>query len=1110
MSQDRMLALARRFAELAPAQRKVFLAKLAEQNIDFGLLPIPPRGSDANALPASFAQARLWFLWRMEPASSAYNVAGRLDVAGELDEAALRQAFAALIARHETLRTTFRADANGDAEQLIHAALPLDFVSEVLSTLAEPEIERRSVEEGLRPFDLEHGPLLRVRLLRRAANDHRLLITLHHIATDGWSSGVMMRELAELYGAACQGRADSLAEAPLQYADYALWQRHWLEAGEAERQLGYWREALGEHHPVLELPTDKPRPTEQDFAGDRHFFTLDAALGGQLRELAQQQGATLFMVLLAAFHTLLYRYTGQADLRVGIPVAGRGRSETEGMIGFFINTQVIRTQPSARTRFVELLAEVERALLGAQSHQELPFEQLVEALGAARGGNHHPLFQVMANHETWGALPAWPGLSMSECSPGNPNAKFDLSLATEEDEHGALRGALVYATALFEPATIARMAEHYVMLLRAVVADAGQSLGELAMLTDAELADFKGWNGAQRSSDFIPVHRQLSAQAAAHGDAVALLSSGGSLSWAELEARANRLAHRLIVAGVGAEVRVGVSIERGVEMIVALLAVLKAGGAFVPLDPGYPAERLGYMLGDAGIAHLVTHSTLAERFARPGLNVLCVDEASLTNEPSHDPAVTIHPEQAAYLIYTSGSTGQPKGVTVAHGPLAMHCAAIAARYQLSDADRVLHFASINFDLAHEYWLMPLITGASLLISDPALWSPSEMIERLAEHRVSVAAFPPSYLVQVAEAQRQAAIPATLRVLAFGGEALSAEGFASVRRAFPTTTLINGYGPTETVISPMLWVTGPDADPAAWAHCAYLPIGSVIGARQAHVLDAELNPLPVGVAGELYLGGDGVARGYHARAGLTAERFVPDPFGAPGSRLYRTGDLARWRADGAIDYLGRADHQVKLRGLRIELGEIETQLLRCANVREAVVWVQGSDAHQRLVGYLVAQQASDLDLAAIKAQLATQLPDYMVPSQWLVLDALPVNGAGKVDRKALPVPEWQGRPYRAPEGELEITLAAIWAEVLKLDQVGRDDHFFELGGHSLLATQALAQLKARLSLTASLAVFFTFPILSELAAALAESSAGAEDAEAQDLSDMDALLKALEI
>ncbi|WP_432721080.1 amino acid adenylation domain-containing protein [Jeongeupia wiesaeckerbachi] len=608
---------------------------------------------------------------------------------------------------------------------------------------------------------------------------------------------------------------------------------------------------------------------------------------------------------------------------------------------------------------------------------------------------------------------------------------------------------------------------------------------------------------------FLPVHRQLSAQAAIRGDALALLSSGGDLRWAELEARANQLAHRLIAAGVGAEVRVGVSVERGVGMIVALLAVLKAGGAFVPLDPGYPAERLGYMLADAGIAHLLTQSALAGRFARPGLGVLRIDDESLAKEPAHDPAVTIHPDQAAYLIYTSGSTGQPKGVTVAHGPLARHCAAIAQRYQLSDADRVLHFASINFDLAHEYWLMPLMAGASLLISDPALWSPAEMINRLARHQVSVAAFPPSYLVQVAEAQRSSATPARLRVLAFGGEALSAEGFAAVRSAFPTTTLINGYGPTETVISPMLWITGPDADPASWAGCAYLPIGTVVGARSAHVLDDALNPLPVGVTGELYLGGDGVARGYHARAGLSAERFIPDPFGAPGSRLYRTGDLARWRTDGAIDYLGRADHQIKLRGLRIELGEIEAQLLRAPGVREAVVWVQGMDAHQRLVGYLVAQHGTDLDLAAIKAQLAEQLPDYMVPSQWLVLDALPVNGAGKVDRKALPVPEWQGKPYRAPEGELETQLASIWAEVLKLDRVGRDDHFFELGGHSLLATQALAQLKARFAIETSLAVFFTSPILSEMAEILAEGAAGAEAAEAQDLFDMDALLKALE-
>ena len=608
---------------------------------------------------------------------------------------------------------------------------------------------------------------------------------------------------------------------------------------------------------------------------------------------------------------------------------------------------------------------------------------------------------------------------------------------------------------------------------------------------------------------FIPVHRQLSAWAADRGEAEALRCGESVLGWCSLERGANQLAHRLLAAGVGAEVRVGVSVERGLEMIVALLAVLKAGGAFVPLDPGYPAERLGYMLADAGIGHLVTQTALAGRFARPGLSLLAVDDASLADAPGHDPAVCIQPEQAAYLIYTSGSTGQPKGVTVAHGPLAMHCAAIAERYQLCDSDRVLHFASINFDLAHEYWLMPLMTGASLLITDPVLWSPAEMIARLLEHGVTVAAFPPSYLVQVAAAQRQAARRAHLRVLAFGGEALSVAGFAAVRAAFPSATLINGYGPTEAVISPMLWITGPGADPAGWADGTSLPIGHVVGARSAWVLDTELNPLPVGVAGELYLGGEGIARGYHGRPGLTAERFLPDPFGAAGSRLYRTGDVARWRADGAMDILGRADHQVKLRGLRIEPGEIEAQLLGCPGVREAVVWVQGEAVHQRLVGYLVAQQGAVLDLAAIRAQLAGQLPDYMVPDQWQELAALPVNGAGKVDRKALPVPAWQGRPYRAPVGALEVALAAVWAEVLQCERVGRDDHFFELGGHSLLATQVRSRLKACCAIEAALDIFFIFPILSDMAQALAERAVGAEQAETQDLIEMDILLKALE-
>ncbi|STX36315.1 peptide synthetase, non-ribosomal [Legionella cincinnatiensis] len=611
------------------------------------------------------------------------------------------------------------------------------------------------------------------------------------------------------------------------------------------------------------------------------------------------------------------------------------------------------------------------------------------------------------------------------------------------------------------------------------------------------------------ASAFIPIHHTLAEQAQRYGERQALIHSSATLSWSDLEVCANRLAHQLIACGVGAEIRVGVNVTRSPQMIIAMLAVLKAGGAFVPLDPAYPSERLVYMLTDAGVSHLLTERALASGLpVIESLKVLFLEDPR-TSYPSTDPGVAIHPEQSAYVIYTSGSTGHPKGVTVAHEALAYHCQAIGACYDLSSQDRVLHFASINFDLAHEYWLMPLSYGASLVITDQTLWGAQEMCEQLLHHGVTVAAFPPSYLLQLTQAVQSRGLKLPLRVLAFGGEALSSTHFNQVRAAFSPATLINGYGPTEAVISPMLWITTPKSEPSSWQGGAYLPIGTPVGARSAYVLDASLNPLPVGVAGELYLGGVLLARGYHQRAGLTAERFIPDPWHV-GGRLYRTGDRARWRADGSVEYLGRVDNQVKLRGQRIELGEIEAQLLACAEVCEAVVVLQGAGAQARLVAYVV-PYCAPLDWAGLQQQLAQRLPAAMLPSQWVELSKLPVNGSGKLDRHALPIPtsEEDVRPYRAPQSATEISLAAIWAEVLQVARVGLDDHFFMLGGHSLTAMQAIILIHERLLINFTLVDFFAHPVLAEMANLLELAADAASQAEAQDLLDMDVLLQALE-
>ncbi|MBK4991730.1 non-ribosomal peptide synthetase, partial [Pseudomonas sp. S36] len=1069
-------------------------------------------------LPLSYAQERQWFLWQLEPQSTAYHLASVLRLRGRLDAVALQRSFDTLVSRHETLRTLFIQD-QGHPHQLI---LPQGDVRVERERLDLSRFDRAGQDAALqqavlretqRLFDLTQGPLLRARLIQFGDDDHALVLTQHHIITDGWSLQRMVAELIGLYQAFSQGRTVDTAAAALQYADYAVWQRQWMEAGERDRQLAYWTGQLAGEQPVLELPTDHPRPAVQSLRGASHDFSLEPVLVERLKQLARGEQASLFMVLLASFQVLLHRYTGQREIRVGVPIANRNRLEVEGILGFFVNTQVLKAELSADAPFAEVLAQVRQTALDAQAHQDLPFEQLVEALHPQRSRSHTPLCQVMFNHhdETQAVL-AGQCLGELQVEPldwGNVTAQFDLTLDTYQLEAG-MGARFTYACELFEPATIARLANHWQTLLQAIAEQPHQVVAQLPMLSAAEHAQLREWNMPRHAypSDRA-VHRLIQAWAERTPQSVALQCGELTLSYAELEVQANRLAHFLMAQGVGPEVRVGIALERGFDMIVGLLAVLKAGGAYVPLDPQYPQERLAYLMQDSAMALLLSHSDLLPELPAPaGLCCLAIDRLDLNTQPGSAPAQDPAPQNLAYVIYTSGSTGQPKGVAVPHGPLAMHCLAIGERYEMSERDCELHFMSFAFDGAHERWLTTLGHGGRLLIRDPSLWTPEQTYQAMHQQGVTVAAFPPAYLQQLAEHAERDGNPPPVRIYCFGGDAVPHSSFELAKRALRPRYIINGYGPTETVVTPLIWKAGPDDTCGA----AYAPIGSRIGERSAYVCDSAMSLLPVGLEGELYLGGEGIARGYLERPSLTAERFVPDALGGQGGRLYRSGDRVRQRADGTIDYLSRIDHQVKVRGFRIELGEIEACLQAHGAVREAVVLAQPGPAGAQLVGYLVTGLADAWAQAELRetlqAHLREVLPAYMVPSYLLFIDQLPLTPNGKLDRKALPqadASDLQQR-YVAPEGDLEQQLAQIWAQVLKLEQVGRNDNFFELGGHSLLATQVTAAAQQQLQANIPLDLIFKAGALHEYANAVGGCLNSNLN---QDLSDMHDFLTELE-
>ncbi|WP_122257277.1 non-ribosomal peptide synthetase [Pseudomonas salomonii] len=1015
-------------------------------------------------VPLSYSQQRMWFLWQMEPDSPAYNVGGMARLRGVLDVGRFEAALQALIMRHETLRTTFPS-IDGVAYQKVAAQTGMRMAWQDFSALTEAERQQRlqdfADQEAHTPFNLETGPLLRACVVKAGEQEHYFVLTLHHIVTEGWAMDIFARELGALYEAFIDERDSPLAPLAVQYLDYSVWQRQWLEAGERQRQLDYWTAQLGHEHPLLELPADRPRPPVQSHQGGLYRFDLSDDLAARVRAFNAERGLTLFMTMTATLAVLLYRYSGQTDLRIGAPVANRIRPESEGLIGAFLNTQVLRCQLNGQMNVAELFEQVRHTVIEGQSHQDLPFDHLVEALQPPRSAAYNPLFQVMCNVQRWEFQQSrqLAGMTVEYLVNDARATKFDLNLEVTDLDH-RLGCCLTYSTDLFDEPRIARTAAHWQNLLEALIANPQQRLSELPLLTATEQRALHSSLGIEAGEHRLDqcLHPLFSQQVLARPDAPALTFAGVTLSYRELDERANRLAWMLRERGVGPQVRVGLALPRSLEMVIGLLAILKAGGAYVPLDPEYPLDRLHYMIEDSGIGLLLSDAAMFEALGELPATVVCWcledDLPVLANYPADEPPFISLPQHQAYLIYTSGSTGKPKGVVVSHGEIAMHCQAVIERFGMRPDDCELHFYSINFDAATERLLVPLLSGAQVVLRAQGQWDAEEICALIRAHGINILGFTPSYGSQLAQwlATQQQTLP--VRMCITGGEALTGEHLQRIRAAFQPELFFNAYGPTETVVMPLASLAPEVLEEGA----ASVPIGSIIGARVAYILDADLALVPQGATGELYVGGAGLAQGYHERPGMTAERFVADPFAVNGGRLYRTGDLVRQRADGLVEYLGRIDHQVKIRGFRIELGEIETRLLEHAAVREAVVLALDSASGKQLAAYLV----SDADPAtlreALKAHLKAQLPDYMVPAHLIVLDSMPLTANGKLDRRALPLPDPEAnrQTYVAPRNELEQSLAAIWCAVLNVQQVGLDDNFFELGGDSILSIQVVSR------------------------------------------------------
>jgi amino acid adenylation domain-containing protein len=1054
--------------------------------------------------PASFAQERMWFLSRFAPESPMYNSPLAMLVPADVDVAALERALTAAVRRHQILRTTYRLGNGGQLLQVVQPPerVPVE-VTDVRDRLREPFAESVSAliaEEAARVFDLERGPMIRLALLRVSDADYAMVITVHHIAADGWSMPLLLRDLLAGYEAFRTGGEPGLPEPALRYADYAVWQRDHLRGENLEKQVRYWRDML-DGAPALDLPTDHPRPPVTSNAGRMLPLQLDPELSRRVREAGHQQSATVNMVLLAAFAETLRRWSGQDDLVVGTVLGSRPRSELESIVGMFVNSAALRLRLPADATFRDAVALTRRAVLEASQHQELPFEKLVDELGVPRDPSRHPLYQVLYFHlshlpsnvvQDAASPPVLPfrpvdaGGRMDLVDTGT--AKFDLQLTTHQTEDG-IGGSIEYATDLFEAATVQAIARTFRAVLDAAIHQPDAPLAALDLLDEDERRRLlEAWGaGPSVPVPAVPLHARVVAQARRTPDAPAVTWAGGTMKYAELDAASNRLARHLRARGVGPDARVGVCLERGPEMMVALLAVLKAGGACVPVDPAYPAERIAYMLADSAAPVLLTQARLADALPATGAAIIRVDAdaqaiAAESAEPLEGGA---GPENLAYVIYTSGSTGRPKGVAMPHRPLASLLDWQQREWKHPAASTTLQFTTLSFDVAFQEIFSCWRSGGRLvLVSEDERRDLRAVLRRLDAEGVERLFLPYVALQHLAElAAERGTAPRALREVQTAGEQLRVTG--PIRRFFQATgaLLSNQYGPSETHVATAHLLRGAPED---WPLLP--PIGGPVANTRCYVLDQGLRPAPAGVPGELYLGGACVARGYLARPALTAGRFVPDPFSAePGARMYRTGDRVRWRADGTLAFLGRADDQVKLRGFRIEPGEVEAALESHAGVREAVVVVrEDAPGDRRLVGYVVPIAEADVPPAELRTHLQGRLPEYMVPSAFVVLDAFPLTPSGKVARRALPAPDWAGQAAGEvvpPRNGVEDMVAEVWAEVLRREGLGVTQNFFALGGHSLMATQVLVRIQETFEVEIPLRDFFQDPTIAGLAAAI---------------------------
>lgn len=1075
-----------RITNLSPAKRELLEKLLALRGVEMKQSATLSRRERPVSIPLSFAQQRLWILHQLDPANPSYNMPEAVRFVGSLDTTTLERSLNEIVRRHEVLRTTFRTTEDGPV-QIIAPVQKLSLSELDLSSLPaaerEVEAERLTAAEAMQPFDLANGPVLRVTLLRLAPEDQIILFTMHHIASDVWSMGVLVRELMALYGAFSEGRPSPLPELPIQYADYAIWQREWSQQPEFAKQLEYWKRQLASAPAALDLPTDRPRPAVLSFRGSVQRFVLTPELSASLISLSRQENCTLFMTLLAAFKTLLLRYTAQTDIVVGTPMAGRNRGEIENLIGFFVNTLVLRTSLAGNPGFRELLARVREVALGAAAHQDLPFEKLVEELQPERDLSRTPLFQVMfALQNIRTETLALQDLQVSAAGATPAIAKFDLTLFMSET-NGEIAGTFEYNTDLFDHSTIGRMIQHFQQLLEAIAANPDQRVSDLRLLTSAEqhelLVTFN--DTAQEFPRELCVHQLIEQQATKTPAAVAVSFRNERLTYQELNSRANQLAHRLRDLGVGPETLVAILMKNSLEMVVALLGVLKAGGAYVPLDPSHPRDRLSAVLAEANVSVVLTLAHFRDTLARDvEIATICLDR-DVIDAKVENLTCTTQPDNLAYVIYTSGSTGKPKGAMIPHRGLVNYLNWCARYYSVAEGQGAPVHSPLGFDLTVTSLFAPLLAGRTieLLPEENVVEGLGQLLR--ANRDFSLVKITPAHLELLRHYFADGTAPGT-RAFIIGGEALFNEQISFWQQHAPNVRLINEYGPTETVVGCCIYES-----PAEPNNSGAVSIGRPIANAQLYLLDHELQPVPTGVTGELYIGGAGLARGYLKQPAITAEKFLPHPFATePGQRLYRTGDLARFLPDGNLEYLGRVDNQVKIRGFRIELGEIESVLAQYPAVQETVVTVREDvPGDKRLVAYVTLATDQSTAITELRLYLKDKLPSYMVPSAVVVLDALPLTTNGKIDHQALPAPDDTRtrlqNNFIAPRNLLELKLAEMWEEILNVRPIGLTDNFFDAGGHSILGLRLMARIQKEFDLDLPLATLFEGGTVEHLAA-----------------------------